>query len=121
MHKTVLGDYQLSSRIGLSYGDISWKVFGSDRKAYCFYGDPIIECAEITTGKNPGEITLSQDITSRLSDDIGRIVMQKQDADVKPLSRIKRSLVKQFFPKAVLSAGYGGEFRNVVPVFTAFK
>lgn len=114
------GGAEIDARIGLAFGDISWRVFGDTKKAYCFYGAPIIECAEVTAGKNPGEIAIAKSILPDMRDAEGRMLINRRDIKLKPLTRIERSLAKQFVPEAVLTAGYGGEFRNVVPVFIAF-
>lgn len=109
---------EVNVRIGLSYGDVSWAIYGKERKAYSFHGPPVIQCAEITAGKDPGEIVVSESMSSILTSSLGSGSLSAQPNS---MPRIKRGIVRQFVPESVLQAGYGGEFRNVVPVFIALK
>ncbi|MCP4229891.1 MAG: adenylate/guanylate cyclase domain-containing protein, partial [bacterium] len=115
------GGYEINARIGLSAGNVSWAIFGEEKKAYCFFGNPTLECVEVASEIDAGGIAISETAIPRLSGDNGGIGIKPTATKRKRLSRIKPNIVKQFAPESVLAAGYGGEFRNVVPVFIAFE
>jgi len=108
---------EINVRIGLTKGEIFWSVFGEAEKTYAFYGQAIIKSSEITKGITPGETVISENLPSVFDP-----LLKKETHKVQqPLSRIKPNIVKQFFKSSVINRSDGGEFRNVVAVFIAFK
>ena len=110
--------FEIESRIGLSAGLVSWIVFGEELRAFCFYGDPVLESSLLTSGKDPGEITASSHFIKTPGDtDPSRKMLGVPF----PKERIRRTLGRLFVPERVLNTGNRGEFRNVTSLFISFK
>jgi class 3 adenylate cyclase/tetratricopeptide (TPR) repeat protein len=97
---------EMKARLGLSGGEIAWRIYGEGRKAFCFFGQAIEECVGVTRGREAGRV-LTAESFSRLTG-VSRI---------STAGRVRPSIAGKFYPGAVLRARPGGEFRNVVSVF----
>mgnify|MGYP006282802791 FL=1 len=115
------GGRDINVRIGLSHGTVSWSIYGKDLKAFCFQGDPVLEAAGISFGKEPGEISVSESMLPLLETESGNLVIRELEGRRRPLSRIRPTLARQFYPESVLRSDTGGEFRRVVPVFIGIR
>lgn len=85
----------MKARLGLAGGETAWRIYGGDRKAFCFFGPAIEECARVTKGREIGRIIVSESLL-RFTGGEG--------ASPKPSGRVRPSIVGKFYPEAELEA-----------------
>jgi class 3 adenylate cyclase/tetratricopeptide (TPR) repeat protein len=132
-HDSPYGSFAIGVKIGLAFGEVQWGIVRSSddqRAVYYFRGDAIDACAEAEHHARAGDIMLSQEagrllaetVTIEANGAIGRVVgihtalpaghpATPGTPDLATLSR--------YFPVAVLTQEYSGEFRWVISVFVA--
>ncbi len=97
---------RMKARLGLAGGETAWRIYGGDRKAFCFFGPAIEECARVTKGREAGRIDTAESF-DRLTG-VSRVSTP---------GRVRPTIAGKFYPGTVLRARPGGEFRNVVSMF----
>lgn len=119
--QTKFGTFDVSIRIGLSYGIVEWGVVGKFRQTFYFSGYPMTAAALVTAKTPPKSITIDENFK------IWQIGAFKT-AKTPPLS-IKQNDsfldknfdLEAFLPKAVIDFNEKGEFREVVSIFINFS
>lgn len=114
------GGMAVNARTGLSYGTVSWKVFGSGPRTYLFYGEPVNDSSDVTRGRMAGEISLSGSMAEMLDSAGGTIGHGPRKVRGRP-GRVRPTIAGQFYPKQLLKADFGGEFRNVASMFIGIR
>jgi len=102
------GGGEIKARLGLAGGEIHWRVYGDVRKAFFFHGQALEECATVTRGSEAGSVSVAGSLIS---------FTPAGGEDPFSLERVRPSIAGMFYPKEVLRARPGGEFRNVVSLF----
>jgi len=116
-----LSDTVISVRIGLSYGEVAWAIYGQQRKAYSFFGKTFLDSANSLVKIKPGEVALTESVLAHLKNSNDAIVISNLQKRPALFRRIKLLHAKKFVPETILKIGYSGEFRNVVPMFIAIN
>jgi class 3 adenylate cyclase/tetratricopeptide (TPR) repeat protein len=106
------GGKEMKARIGLAGGEIAWRIFGKERKAFCFHGPAIEECARVTKGREAGRIYVSESF---------RQLKGGHGGSPEPRKRVRPTIAGMFYPPEVLRARPGGEFRNVTTLFLGLR
>ncbi|MBT3168827.1 MAG: AAA family ATPase [Candidatus Cloacimonetes bacterium] len=127
---TKFGNYCLQAKIGISSGDVNWKILPSDViTGYYFRGKAIQQAAICETHCEVEEILITPDIIHKFD----RCEFQKSGnyfSLKKNVKLTKHPIKKQeltdtelqpFILNAILNLNSSGEFRNVVSCFIAFK
>ena len=115
------GGRDMKARLGLSSGEVRWRVYGDDRKAFCFYGDAMEECAAVTQGREAGRISMAESFTGLISADDGSLLLHEWNGSAGPVGRVRPTVAGRFYPEAVLRTRPGGEFRSVVALFLGLR
>lgn len=102
----------MKARLGLAGGETAWRIFGGDRKAFCFFGPAIEECVRVTRGRRAGIIYTAPSFSQ---------LRGVEGGNRKPSGRVRPTIAGKFYPEAVLRARPGGEFRNVVSMFLGLR
>lgn len=128
---TVYGTFTITAKAGLDSGSVSWGILTSQdarRAVYYFQGKAIDGCAEAEHLANAGEIILDPAFYThvstrstfealseyyRLSGGVDQLPPPRQVA----LPQSDLAIQSRFFPKALLTQEYSGEFRQVVNLF----
>lgn len=135
---SILSDYNIGIKIGISAGEVAWGIVGNRRKAYYFRGAPIDGCsqAQLLAGslevvcdeaflrfaaaeKLPA-IPLSQGFY-RLDLLSVKLPAKTGNAVARKLPKPDKEILADFLPLEVLASGSVGEFRSVVSVFISFS
>ena len=106
------GGREMKVRIGLADGETEWRVYGGERKAFCFYGPAIEECAQVTKGREAGRIFTAKSFFRQEGASGG---------SSRPVGRVRPTIARRFYPEAVLRARPGGEFRSVTAMFLGLR
>jgi class 3 adenylate cyclase/tetratricopeptide (TPR) repeat protein len=137
LQKTVLGEYRLAVKAGVSFGQINWGIVGKSQKAYFFSGEAIDGCAYSEHHAEKGDIIFDEKIKERilkndakfefLTDNYYKLSATSSDFSQKlnlphisPTAELKEDVASKFLPKELLSFSGTGEFRNVASVFISF-
>ena len=134
LQKTRFGDFDLSVKLGLSFGKVHWGIVGSKRhKTYFFRDEAIDGCAyaehqcdkmDIVLDKKLVDLLDIKDIDIEKLDDtyfkLLSIKKQEKKIETVSISEIEKEIAGKFLPKSVLNYKYKGEFRDVVSVFISF-
>ena len=115
------GGRDMKARLGLSSGEVRWGIYGDERKAFCFYGDAMEECAAVTQGREAGRISMAGSFTGLISDHSGNLLLHEWKGSAEPVGRVRPTVARMFYPEAVLRTRPGGEFRSVVALFLGFR
>ncbi len=135
--QTRFGSFDLSVRIGLSHGDVSWGIIQHySQNSYYFGGGAIMHSIESEQNAVTGEVIVDQRILSQISGIQGEEVTCKhKNLDFHTLlsapvtisimsetevAEFPLSLQRMFIPDEVLSLPGGGEFRDIVSCFISF-
>jgi len=134
LQKTKYGDFELSVKIGLSYGNVDWGIIGNEKhKIYYFKGNAINGCANSEHHSNKMEIVIDYNLLNLLIynieyekiDEHYTILTNVNEPEPKSLSikvsDISADILSQFLPDEVVKYNKQSEFRNIVSVFISFK
>lgn len=132
--------FEISIKVGVSYGEIAWGIVGKENKSFYFRGAGIEGSTDSQSMASkqevivdapfrqllPTEIPLSQiDNLPYFKVDeyfdtnrVERLLSKRTPSKEKILSK---KIAAQFLPDAVLQFNQQGEFRAVVPVFISFE
>ncbi len=128
--KTKFGEFKLKIKIGLSYGDIEWRIILTPQKyGYYFRGEAINNASFCEKSCQAGEVVIDEKLKSKSN--IPIIKKSEQFFLVKsfPESSIEQiklpitniSDLKSFIPDSILELKSEGEFRNVISCFISFE
>lgn len=130
-HFTPYGDFTISAKVGLALGEAAWGIITSadGQRAVCYFqGSAVDGCAEAEHYAQAGEIILEaafyQQVLAlvsvqtvgeyyRLASLTGRL----PDRLPVTLRAVDLDLASHFFPRALVTQRFSGEFRRVVTVF----
>ncbi|MCK4667944.1 tetratricopeptide repeat protein, partial [Candidatus Dependentiae bacterium] len=135
VRKTRFGTFNLSGKIGISYGSIDWGIIGDKQnRVYFFRGEVIKQAVEAQELCKANQIIFHNNVQNKISK--SSITFQKKTTDfhilksVKGIKRItqKKKVIKvsskllnEFFQIDSLPSKITGEFREVVSVFVSFE
>ncbi|MFC1849539.1 tetratricopeptide repeat protein [candidate division CSSED10-310 bacterium] len=133
--QTRFGAFQLSSKIGLSYGGIQWGIVGTGaHKIYYFRGPAIDGCAEAESLCRPGDIVVDGKLYPLISPQTVSLIHLKDayylldnlnvptdKAVPAPQLPMNREIIEKFIPRTILEYPQIGEFRDVAAVFVSLK
>ncbi len=132
--KTKFGNFRLNVRIGLAFGDVSWRILKTQPyHTYYFLGDAIEYSAIAQKISQPGEIIIHHSLKMKLGKLFsGKFIKRgfyklKTFVDFKldELSvshyNVDPNIQSKFIPAKISEMKTHGEFRNVVPMFISFK
>lgn len=131
LQETPYGEYEISIKIGLAWGETVWEIFKSlngERAAFLFRGPAIDGASLAEHHAQPGQILLTPIIADHLEGYVNtapageylRLVSVLQSLPLPApfdLPRLEAEAVRAFCPPAILSMPSAGEFRQVVNVF----
>jgi class 3 adenylate cyclase/tetratricopeptide (TPR) repeat protein len=132
--KTKFGNFNISCKIGLSYGLISWGITGNDKqKSYYFKGPSIKNCARAQQKAEKGEIVFDEKILeqldrqkivySSLGDELYLFNKLKTKVDLskkQTYPSINKQILSQFISETIINYPGQGEFQKTVINFIAF-
>ncbi len=140
IQKTHFGNFEVSAKIGLSYGKVNWGIVGHNKsKVYFFKGDAINDCAYAEHQCNPEEIVLDKRFYNIFSEDNKKLLEVSEKDKYFILKSVKieekkdnsilyndnltiiPQIVSDFLPETIVYGNFMGEFRNVVSVFISFE
>ncbi|MCC7429758.1 tetratricopeptide repeat protein [bacterium] len=132
LQKTKFGNFELSVKIGLSFGKVDWAILGKKQKTYFFKGKAIDFCAFAEHKAQKGEIVFDKNLPvkhekiafEKIDKNYSKLlsVSQKEEKLKKnKLSRLPKKVIEKFFPKEVIDFNKTGEFRNAASVFISFE
>ncbi len=136
LRKTVLGEFKLETRIGLSFGEVSWGIVGNDKhKLYYFKGTAIDACADGEHHCRKMNISLDKKILKVLPKSL--IEYECTDEGYCKLNKIKAKnelskktetvdilsseILSQFLPQKIINFSKLGELRDTVCLFISFN
>jgi len=128
------GQFELTVKVGLSNGSVSWGIAGTpDHKTYYFMGPAIDGCARAEHECQAMEIVLDAAFQTAYNPNnfmveqrpggfgLLRGLMAGPPPISAPQDELDEDIVRQFVPAAVLDNPQPGEFRNVASVFAGFR
>ena len=129
---TKFGKFELSVKIGLSYGNVSWGIIRSDKQnSYFFKGEAIDNCAKCEQKTSTGEAIFDQNLIQKVLKNIkftektNKFYLLKSIKKTDVLIRQKRSLPKlsnsEFIPEKINKLKTKGEFRDIISCFISFE
>jgi len=135
LQKTRFGDFQLSVKIGISYGNIEWGIVRNKKqKAYFFKGDAIDNCSKCEKQCINDQIIFDQKLMDQIS--VDEIEFTNKAESYFLLKKIKSKSIsdptveinsqninieRNFMPGSILDLKAKGEFRDVISCFISFK
>jgi len=142
--KTKFGEFDLSVKIGLSYGDVNWGIVGShEHKTWFFRGSAIDGCVRAENKCLSNKIVIHHRLLKQVKNDVvtnhinrdfsqlDRVLSFDDGIDKKedghpghdPIPEELDDMLElnNFFPEEVLSFTGQGEFRDVACVFISVK
>lgn len=136
---TRYGDFSLSLKAGLGFGDLEWGIAGQAGK-YTHYarGAAMAECSQAQRRAGQGQVVAGPSFLAAWKDDAATAVSQAPGGfavlDWKtalpalpaatPLPSAAppaRETLRPFIPDAILDSPLHGEFRRICPVFISFQ
>ena len=137
LKETVLADFEIGIKVGLSYGKVEWGIVGGNHKAYYFRGPAIDACADCEHYAEGGDILFDKKIKKRLSSDefehsaieiedgvfkLTKRIEGVQDSSEKyRLPKLAKIVLQHFLPESIIEFDQSGEFRNVISIFCKFE
>ncbi len=127
---TKFGTFDLHVKIGLSIGEVEWRIITSNKKnSYYFRGKAIDNAAHCESRCKAGEIIIDELLkkvinSSTLKREKGYFLIGSINTKtLKPLQKqaIRKYDLHPFIPKSILTLYSRGEFRDVVSCFISFE
>jgi len=130
--KTKFGKFDISVKIGLSYGTVNWGIIKSDElNAYFFKGEAIDNCAECEQNANEDEIIFDEVLLKKIHK---KVVFEQKKENYFLLKSFLESETNRFHKKStqqlsqtdfisesILKLTNKGEFRDIVSCFISIK
>jgi len=130
--KTKFSEFDLSVKIGLSYGTVNWGIIRSKSlNSYFFRGKAIDACAKSEHNAERGEIIIDKILLHKTQNKatfevrskdhflLNDIVKDKGSKHLK--KRTKQASPKGFVPDIILKLKSKGEFRDIISCFISFE
>lgn len=136
---SLLSDYNIGIKIGLSEGEVEWGIVGDKLRGYYFRGVPIEGCSQAQVRACSLEIVADdrfikfvdpEKIESQsLGDGFYKLNLERVNLEESApgtnkaikLPKPDPAIMSQFLPEEVFETPGIGEFRNVVSVFLSFS
>lgn len=128
--KTGYGEFEISGRIGLSYGEISYHILGKpNERIYFFQGQALNDSVNILKYAKKYEVLLDKDLHDHLEKDNLQTIKKNDKCysllDIKSkispfnerIRQFRKSIIEEFIPWEILSLNSLGEFRNITSIF----
>ncbi|MCD4818106.1 MAG: tetratricopeptide repeat protein [Candidatus Cloacimonetes bacterium] len=130
--KTKFGVFDLSIKIGLSYGTVNWGIIQSDKlKSYYFKGNAIDNCAECEQNAKKGEIIFDEAVLLKIQNKVEFENKSKNYFLLKFIlnvdkQKLQKKSIKQlpqtdFITESILKLKTKGEFRDIISCFISFE
>ncbi len=127
--KTLDGEFELSFKIGVSFGDLEWAILGDVEKIYYFKGEPINVAAKMEKFCGENEAVFSLEAKKFFSEELftnfkdvykynGKKDIFKKEGELNS-EEIDEKILKSFI-YTDLPKEFGGEFRDVASMFISF-
>lgn len=130
-HQTPYGNFTMSVKVGLSFGEVSWGIVSSkdsNRAAYYFQGPAIDGCANAQQLAKAGQVVVDEAVfrsaasmvtAEPIEDHFLITAMSDRIPDPRPinLEDVQPDIMKRFFPQEASQKGLSGEFRQVANMF----
>ena len=132
-----LGNFQLEVKIGLSFGNVKWKIVSNkNQNAYYFQGDAINNCAFSEHRCEKGDIVFDKELLPFIKNDnfdSKQIINEINHYLIKPSKiiglkknnftskKINTNTMSKFVPKEIMQTKVKGEFRDIVSCFISFQ
>jgi len=130
-HETPYGVFNVSAKIGIALGQVSWGILRSrsgEKATYYFRGDAVNEAVQAECQANTGDIVLDKKIYAELShevvaDRLSSFYLLQDVSGELPLSQsvtplsIDSTIASVFAPADVINENLRGEFRQAVNLF----
>ncbi|MBN2364373.1 AAA family ATPase, partial [candidate division WOR-3 bacterium] len=139
-YETKFGIYNVTLKIGLSYGNIEWEILDAGKsKTYYFTGEAIRNCYDSQKKSKTGDIVLDKRVYLFLKNlylnlkNVHLIEIDKDfyildecnfcflDENITKEKKIKIDSSHDFIPEKASEKYHRGEFREVLPVFLLFS
>ncbi len=129
---TKFGNFELSVKIGLSYGEVNWEIIkNSHQNAYFFKGEAINNCAFAEHNANKNQIIFDRYFRDKIFNDKKikytdisdeYFLLENPFVDSKNIGKNQNSEYDQspFIPQVILNSAFKGEFRNIISCFISF-
>ncbi|MBK8194685.1 MAG: tetratricopeptide repeat protein [Lewinellaceae bacterium] len=135
---SLMSEYNIGIKIGLSEGEVEWGIVGNHRKGYYFRGAPIDGCSQAQVLANSLEVVCDDRFLRFLRPEIieseaigdGFFKLKLEGINLTEsapgtnsapkLPKPDPEVMQEFLPKEVFDNPGIGEFRNVVSVFLSF-
>ncbi len=137
LKKTVLADFEIGIKTGLSYGKVEWGIVGAEHKTFYFRGPAIDDCAACQHYAEGDDIIFDKHIRNRLGSDLlvlespeiapgifklnVPLSIHENNSRTYLLPKLAKAVLERFLPESVLKFDQSGEFRNVISVFCKFE
>lgn len=138
--KSKFGDFRFSVRVGLTKGEVFWKIFQSGgRSLFFFHGEALRKCGNLINVPQTTPFSVDSSLSNEISSAVNThspegeslscldsewLYIQKHE-DEKPvkkdLDKEYLNLLKNFYPENIFRMKESGEFRNVVTCFISIK
>jgi len=133
---TKFGEFDLSVKIGLSYGDVQWGIIKSaEYNTYFFKGNTLRKCYSIQKYVNKNEIIFDQSILLKISNqqrnnlhhdeissDLFKLLsINYVEYHVKKYKKDISQIQKKFIPDSIIKLQIKGEFRYICSCFIFFR
>jgi len=142
--RTKFGEFNLSVKIGLSYGDVDWGIVGSnEHKTWFFRGSAIDGCVRAENKCLSNKIVIHHRLLKQVKDNVVTVHINRDFSQLDQVLSSDNWIDKKkddhpehdslpgelddkqdssiFFPEEVLSFTGQGEFRDVVCVFISIR
>ncbi len=132
LQKTKFGNFQLSVKIGLSFGNVEWKIIRNEKQnSYYFKGEAIDNCSHSEHNCGQGEIVFDGHILDVIEKEIefkqkgeNYYLLKKINKTIPSNSinqaNVTNSIAKSFIPKSIIDLKTKGEFRDIISCFISF-
>jgi len=127
---TKFGTYDLKVKIGLSIGEVEWRIVTSKKKnSYYFRGKAIDNAAKSECQCETGEIVVDYLLNDAISFNSQKkginffliiSTSSKINTQIQKQPKVDYDLIK-FIPKSILTLTSKGEFRRVISCFISFE
>jgi len=130
--KTKFGEYDLSIKIGLSYGNVNWGIIKSDKlNSYYFKGEAIDNCARSEQNTAKSEIIFDEVVLHKIQNKVTFTEKTKSYYLLKSLTKALKPTIQKtsskrysqtdFIPESILKLKTIGEFRDIISCFISFE
>jgi len=134
VRQTLYGKFTFSVKIGVTLGNVSWRILRSADEqgaTYYFRGTAVDESSRAEHAARPGEIILTENIRTLLQNDIDAppfasfhrfagFINTKPDPAPTVFPPADLEISRHFMPEEIITQNIRGEFRQIVNLFMRF-